>query len=140
MSAQIQTGGLLFHCQQLGACVFLDIGYPYAYRRGILEVGLAEEIELPLDVVAALLLDTVDHNARDLQQRPALVAHAVKGSGADQILDRTAVELLSGHTAAEILEAAEGSVLLASGDKLVYEASAYAFYCDKAEADIVAAD
>ena len=140
MAAQVQTGGLLFHCKQLGSGVFLDLGDLDAYGTGLLEVRLAEQVELPLDVVAAFLLDAVDHDAGHAQQRLALEAHAVERSGADEVFDRAAVQLPACHAAAEILKTAERPVLLAARYKLVYEAAADAFYCNKAEADIVSAD
>ena len=140
MAAQVQTGRLLFHCKQLCACVLLDLRDLDPDGSGILEIRLAEEIELPLDVVAAFLLDAVDHNAGHAQQRLALKAHAVERSGADEVFDRAAVELPACHAAAEILKAAERPVLLSARNKLVYEAAADAFYRNKAEADIVSAD
>ena len=128
-----------FSIARSSARVFLDLWDLYADGSGLLEIGLTEEIELTVNVAAALLLDAVYHDTRDAQQRLALVAHTVEGTGADEVLDRAAVELPACHAAAEILEAAEGPVLLTAGDQLVYEAAAYAFYCDEAEADIVAA-
>ena len=83
MAAQVQTCGLLFHSQKLRSRILIDLGELDAYSAGLLKIGLAEKVQLPLDVVAALLLDAVDHNARDAQQRLTLEAHAVEGSGAN---------------------------------------------------------
>ena len=140
MTAQVKSRRLLFHRHELGAGKLLDLGYLYPYGGGLGKVRLAEEVELAVDVAAALLLDAVDHHSGDLEQGLALIAHAVERAGADEVFHGAAVEVAAGHAAAEVLKTAEGAVLGAAGDQLVYKAAANAFYRYKTEADVLSHD
>ena len=139
MAGEVKARGLLLHGHFFARGVFLHL------RHGdggdLLPLGaVAEEVELAGDILLLLAVDAVDDRPGDLYEGAALAAHAVEGAGADQAVDRAAVEVLARHAAAEFLEAAEFAAELPLGHEAVDHAPADALDRDEAEADVPARD
>lgn len=99
----------------------------------------AEKVDLPLHVRAVALGDAVHHLFVDSDELRALRARRIERACADQVLDRTLIDLHAVHAAAEILKVDERAVELTLLLMQQNEPAADVLDGDEAEADALGA-
>ena len=106
MAREVKARRGLFHRHEL---LRRELGNVGQDERGLLR-GLrahAEKVDLSLHVRAVALGDAVHHLFVDSDELRALRARRIERACADQVLDRTLIDLHAVHAAAEILKVDE---------------------------------
>ena len=139
MAGEVKPCRGLFHRHEL---LRRELGNVGQDERGLLR-GLrahAEKVDLPLHVRAVALGDAVHHLFVDSDELRALRARRIERACADQVLDRTLIDLHAVHAAAEILKVDERAVELTLLHHAQNEPAADVLDGDEAEADALGLD
>ena len=139
MAGEVKPCRGLFHRHEL---LRRELGNVGQDERGLLR-GLrahAEKVDLPLHVRAVALSDAVHHLFVDSDELRALRARRVERACADQVLDRTLIDLHTVHAAAEILKVDERAIELALLHHAQDQPAANILDGDEAEADALGLD
>ena len=139
VAGQVQTCRLLFQREQLflaqlgqarhGDLLVMHLGHAHA-----------EQVELALDVFAALGRHRVHHPLVHGQKLAAVEAHRVERARLDEALERAAAELLVIQPLAEVHERLVRPVLLALAGQAAHEGAADVLDGGQAKADVLARD